>query len=199
MRLRKKVLQCALSLCLCVLIANVASATNIVRGARGSHVRHVQTMMAHQGYLHDSIDGVYGWRTESAVKRFQKDKGLTVNGKVDISVLRKMEESDKAYAWRSFDKRAPKKYKKKMIMNASAYSMKDAGRYTKRGHVLRRGYVAVDPRVIPLGTSLYVEGYGYAVADDIGSAIKGHKIDLAMDSYREAINFGRLNLTVYIL
>ena len=51
----------------------------------------------------------------------------------------------------------------------------------------------------PLGTEVYVEGYGYAVADDTGGAIIGHRIDLAMDSYNEAIQFGRRIVKVYIL
>jgi len=48
------------------------------------------------------------------------------------------------------------------------------------------GVVAVDPRFIPLGTRLFVEGYGYAVAADIGGAIKGNRIDLAIDSKHDA-------------
>ncbi|MBP8617589.1 3D domain-containing protein, partial [Veillonella sp.] len=62
-----------------------------------------------------------------------------------------------------------------------------------------RGLVSVDPDVIPLGTELYIEGYGYAVADDTGGAIRGHKIDLAVDSYDETIQFGRRDVTVYVL
>jgi len=61
------------------------------------------------------------------------------------------------------------------------------------------GVVAVDPNVIPLGTRLYVEGYGFAIAADIGSAIIGNKIDLYMESLTESRRFGRQNVIVYIL
>ena len=64
---------------------------------------------------------------------------------------------------------------------------------------LRRvGVVAVDPRVIPLGTLLYVEGYGFAIASDIGSAIKGNKIDLCYTTRKEALRFGRKKVRVHI-
>ena len=70
---------------------------------------------------------------------------------------------------------------------------------TYLGHKLRRGLVAVDPHVIPLGSRLYVEGYGYAYASDTGSAIKKLRIDLAVkDKYEEA-RFNRYNVPVYIL
>jgi 3D (Asp-Asp-Asp) domain-containing protein len=62
-----------------------------------------------------------------------------------------------------------------------------------------RGVVAVDPRVIPLGTRLYVEGYGNCIAGDVGSAIKGRRIDLGFDSYREAMRWGRRTVRVVVL
>jgi len=71
--------------------------------------------------------------------------------------------------------------------------------YTSTGLNAGYGVVAVDPTVISLGKRLYIEGYGYAVAGDVGRAIKGLKIDLGFDSYREAINFGRRKVRVYIL
>jgi len=66
---------------------------------------------------------------------------------------------------------------------------------------LRAGYgvVAVDPRVIPLGSKLYIEGYGYAVAGDRGRSITGNRIDLGFNSYREAMQFGRRSVIVHVL
>ena len=67
------------------------------------------------------------------------------------------------------------------------------------------GVVAVDPRVIPLGTKLYIEAvdgswtYGYAIAGDTGGAIKGNRVDLFFNTYSECIQFGRRNARVYIL
>ena len=62
-----------------------------------------------------------------------------------------------------------------------------------------RGIVAVDPHVIPYYTKMYVPGYGVAMAGDTGGAIVGNRIDLFMDSYEEAINWGRRDVEVYIL
>ncbi len=71
--------------------------------------------------------------------------------------------------------------------------------YTAIGLKATYGVVAVDPTVIPLRSRLYIDGYGYAIAGDTGSAIKGYKIDLCYDTYDEAIRFGRRPVTVYIL
>ena len=71
--------------------------------------------------------------------------------------------------------------------------------YTAIGLKATYGVVAVDPRVIPLRSRLYIDGYGYAIAGDTGSAIKGNRIDLCYDTYEEAIRFGRRPVTVYIL
>ena len=59
--------------------------------------------------------------------------------------------------------------------------------------------IAVDPDVITLGTKVWVEGYGEAIAADIGGAIKGNKIDVFMSSNKEAVNWGRRTVTVRIL
>lgn len=97
------------------------------------------------------------------------------------------------------------RYTKVIELEATAYypgpesTDQWADGYTYTG--LRAGYgvVAVDPNVIPLGTRLYIPGYGEAIAGDIGGAIKGYRIDLGFDTYQEAINFGRKRVTAYIL
>lgn len=59
--------------------------------------------------------------------------------------------------------------------------------------------IAVDPTIIPLGSKVYIPGYGEAIASDTGLAIKGNKVDLFLDSEDECINFGKQNVTLYVL
>lgn len=73
-----------------------------------------------------------------------------------------------------------------------------AGQPSYIGIPLGRGVVAVDPNVIPMGTKLYVEGYGEAIAADQGGAIRGNRIDLFFDSKFEADNWGIRTVKVYI-
>lgn len=73
------------------------------------------------------------------------------------------------------------------------------GPRTAIGLLAQRGVVAVDPSVIPLGSRLFVEGYGYAIAGDTGGAIQGMRIDLCFNTYDEAIHFGRQTVKVYII
>ncbi len=70
---------------------------------------------------------------------------------------------------------------------------------TATGLAAHYGVVAVDPRVIRLGSRLFIEGYGTAIAADTGGAIRGNRIDLCMDSLRSAINWGRQPVKVYVL
>ncbi len=100
----------------------------------------------------------------------------------------------------------PSNYKKVITMKASAYTYgEDGGNITATGIRPYKGIVAVDPKVIPLGTKLYIETsdgsyiYGTAVAADVGGAIKGNKIDLFLNSESECRRFGRRNVNVYII
>ncbi len=86
-------------------------------------------------------------------------------------------------------------------MTATGYSPYEGSSAGLCANGMRAGYgvVAVDPRLIPLGSKLYIEGYGYALAGDTGGAIKGHRIDLGHTTYREASNVGRRSVTVWLL
>jgi 3D (Asp-Asp-Asp) domain-containing protein/uncharacterized protein YabE (DUF348 family) len=86
-------------------------------------------------------------------------------------------------------------------MIATAYTASCAGcsGYTASGVRAGRGVVAVDPRVIPLGTKLYIPGYGTATAGDTGGAIRGNRIDLGFNSNGDAMDFGRRSVTVYVI
>ncbi len=86
-------------------------------------------------------------------------------------------------------------------MLATAYTADCAGcdGMTAIGRRAGLGIVAVDPRIIPLGTRLYISGYGFAVAGDTGGDIVGHRIDLGFNSQRDAVLFGRRDVTVYPL
>lgn len=106
-------------------------------------------------------------------------------------------------------------YKDVVTMSATAYdlSYESTGKHpddryygiTASGTKARPGVVAVDPKVIPLGTKLYIEStdgtkdYGFAIAEDKGGAIKGNKIDLFFETANQVKNFGRRKVKVYIL
>ena len=105
-------------------------------------------------------------------------------------------------------------YRNSMRMRATAYTADYASTgkgpgdsgfgITALGTVAKRNMdsyssVAVDPRVIPLGTKLYIEGYGYAIAEDTGGAIKGNSIDLFFNSSLDANNWGIRWIDVYMI
>lgn len=77
--------------------------------------------------------------------------------------------------------------KKKIVRTASG--TKPKANYT----------IAVDTRIIPLGSILYIEGFGYFIAQDTGSAIKGNRIDIFVDSHQQALKLGRKKANVYLL
>ena len=92
------------------------------------------------------------------------------------------------------------KYKKVIYGEATAYTWGGgASGHTSVGLWPKRGIVAVDPRVIPYYTKLYIPGYGMAIAGDTGGAIVGTRIDLFMDSLHECYQWGRRDVEIYIL
>lgn len=93
------------------------------------------------------------------------------------------------------------KYTKSLTVVATGYTRFDEGctSTTATGTAAVRGAVAVDPNVIPLGSKLYIPGYGIGTAEDTGGAIDGRRIDLCYNSVNEAYAWGRRTVTVYIL
>lgn len=89
------------------------------------------------------------------------------------------------------------------VFAATAYddSPESQGKWvgkTATGMKPQRGVVAVDPKVIPLGTKLYVEGYGNAISGDTGGAIKGNKIDVFLPDRDSCMKWGRRKVKVYL-
>ena len=86
---------------------------------------------------------------------------------------------------------------KTMTVEATAYTF--TGNKTATGIAPKEGLIAVDPRVIALGSNVYIEGYGYAVAADTGGAIQGNRIDVFYSTMRRCIDWGRRSVKIYIL
>lgn len=96
-----------------------------------------------------------------------------------------------------------KSYKcKKMRVTASAYtsSIKEGGSLTYLGTKCRDGVIAVDPKVIPLHSKVYIPSLNKVfIAEDVGSSIKNNKIDIWMNSYQKAMQWGLKQIDIYIL
>lgn len=91
---------------------------------------------------------------------------------------------------------------KELICSATAYTS-GADSETASGRMVERNpngisTVSVDPNVIPLGTYLYIEGYGYAIAADTGGAIDGNEIDVYFDSSNECYDWGRKTVKITV-
>ncbi|AFM39153.1 hypothetical protein Desaci_0038 [Desulfosporosinus acidiphilus SJ4] len=84
-----------------------------------------------------------------------------------------------------------------ITVESTAYTY--TGNKTATGITPRQGIIAVDPRVIAMGTKVYVEGYGYAIAADTGGDIKGNRIDLFFTNLRQCLDWGRKTVRIHIL
>ncbi len=153
-----------------------------------------------------TLDGkTVGGRTTSQVIRPPKQKVVAIFRPVDGEFIPDYETILRMRRLASREFNPPARAKKVLTMEATAYSPEEAtagwGDPQSTAIGLKAGYgvVAVDPDVIPLRTRLYIEGYGYAVAGDVGGAIKGNRIDLGFDTEKEAVNFGRRDVKVWVL
>lgn len=175
------------------------AASILVRdGSRGAPVRRVQSLLIDQGYLTGEADGVCGPHTVAAIRKFQAANGLTVDGICGNGTYQVLSGGEDYVP----DGESPDVSGSRVLyVSATAYSAQDPGNSTRTaaGTLVRRGVIAVDPNVIPMGTRVFIPGYGEAVAEDTGGAIKGNHIDIAFDTHKEALTFGRKNLEVYIM
>lgn len=94
----------------------------------------------------------------------------------------------------SRDMRQPRQV---ITVQATAYT--HTGNNTYTGVYPHVGTVAVDPAVIPLGSRLWIEGYGYGIAQDTGGLIQGKRVDLFMDTVAQCRSWGRRTVKVYVL
>jgi len=99
----------------------------------------------------------------------------------------------------SLASRGGAQFRFKRVITAVATAYTYTGRPTATGIRPSVGTVAVDPDVIPLGSRLYIEGYGFGVAQDIGSGINGNRVDVFLETREAALRWGRKRVKVYIL
>lgn len=90
---------------------------------------------------------------------------------------------------------------RELDMRVTAYTPTDPGctGVTATGTKAGYGTIAVDPDVIPLGSTVYVPGYGVGIASDTGGAIIGHRVDVCYEAKADALEWGVQNISVYIL
>jgi 3D (Asp-Asp-Asp) domain-containing protein len=101
--------------------------------------------------------------------------------------------------------KAKKASLKELTVTATAYTANCKGcrGITATGINLKKHpeskVISVDPKIIPLGTKVYVEGYGYAIAADKGSSVRGNKIDVFYPTLKQAYKWGRKKVKIKII
>ncbi len=183
--------------------AYAAPGSVIKPGMHGDGVILLQEYLIDLGYLTDNADGIFGPKSVTALKLFQRDNNLMpdgICGKSTYAALQMNPQTTEPVPPPASTGMTPANGRA-VHVEASAYSPMDPGLslYTATGKFLRHGIIAVDPAFIPLGTHVFIPGYGEATADDIGGAIKGNHIDIAFDTHEEALAFGTRSMDIYVL
>lgn len=135
--------------------------------------------------------------SDSSEEKSGPGEGKVDGGSAAYDNVRAKESENKVRTTKLVARSGRDKVRKTMEVEATAYS--HTGYRTATGTYPKVGTVAVDPRVIPLGCCLYVEGYGYGRAEDTGRLIKGNRIDVFFDTEAEALKWGRRRTRVYLL
>lgn len=206
-----------------VMDSQVMAAENAVIGSKGQEVKELQIALNSKHYWCGDTNGILGPRTYNALIRYQRDHKLVVNSQINKAlkislgipiVKQKASAADSAPAATAAKtsreepqtvSRGTRPEGRVITMVATGYTDAPeenwpyAGAPSYIGLPLARGIVAVDPDIIPMGSKLYVEGYGEAIAADQGGAIQGNRIDLFFDSKQEAFDWGMrtIKVTVY--
>jgi len=176
-----------------------AAEPNLYWGCRGEAVVQVQQALNARGYWCGKADGIFGAKTYAAVIKFQRDAGIKTTGIVGPVTRKALNLSASAA------NNTPSRGGNTLTMVATGYCPCAKCNYPYGGHPsylgypLGRGIIAVDPNVIPMGTRLWVEGYGEGIAADQGNAIKGYRLDLCFNSHEEALDWGIRTVQVTIL
>ena len=154
-----------------------------------------------QAGVNGVIEDVY---TVKYLGDIQVDKALESSNTIQEPVNEIVEYGTKPKSDKGFT------YSRMLSVRATAYESTFGSRngkpgITASGLPLQVGMIAVDPKVIPLGTRCYIEdpngvyNFGYVLAADTGGGIKGNKIDVCVPTYNDAIQFGVRQLNIYIL
>ncbi|WP_079474847.1 peptidoglycan-binding protein [Marinococcus halophilus] len=197
------------------------------KGDRGDDVSEAQDVLEDEGYYDYAVDGIYGPITDSAVRSFQSDHGLVVDGIIGPNTRAALDDVDSGEAVEgastseSSDSSSSESESSSsseestsssadsggetMTMEATAYTAECAGcsGITATGVNLNKDrgadVIAVDPDVIPLGSTVKVEGMGTYEAADTGGAINNDRIDIHVPTKSDAYAFGRQDVEVTVL
>lgn len=179
------------------------------QGSRGAAVVQLQNLLNQKGYYCGSADGILGVNTYNAVVKFQQSCGLATDGIVGPrtgAALGLSGTSGTNVSTPSRDTTTVSRGSGRVInIVATGYcpcnkcNYPYGGKPSFLGYPLTKGIAAVDSSVIPMGSRLYIEGYGNAIAADKGGAIVGNRIDLCFATHQEALDWGMrtVKVTVY--
>ncbi|PDY82872.1 cell wall-binding protein EntB [Bacillus cereus] len=149
-------------------------------------------------------------KAKEIVKAKEEEKAKEIVKAKEVEKAKEITKAKEEERAKEVSKNNIQSAKRELTVVATAYTAdpSENGTYggrvlTAMGHDLTKNpnmrIIAVDPKVIPLGSKVWVEGYGEAIAGDTGSAIKGNRIDVLMGSKSKAMNWGRKTVKVKVL
>lgn len=165
--------------------------------ARGSVVLSVLALAITVYYFQQNVEAALFQANDSQNENLIKENqaAVSLENTIDNSEIETVANDDKLVKKTA----GVSKKSSARAFRATAYCLK--GR-TASGSGVRRGIVAADPRILPLGTRIQISGGGYSgiyTVTDTGGAIKGNILDIWVPSCSEAIRFGRRSISVSVL